>query len=93
MNASSITGGRFDLGFLHWSHYLYQLCVTHVLSVAFLALAADYAWMLYMRWRMVRQPSAISHARTDSSLAARTPTMADMWQHFQPSRQQALVLL
>jgi hypothetical protein len=93
MNASSITGGRIDLESPHWSHHIYQLCVTHVLSVAFLALAADYAWMLYMRWRMVRKPSATSYARTDSSSAARTPTMADMWQHFQPSRQQALVLL
>jgi hypothetical protein len=35
------------------THYAAQLRIVHILFLALLALVADYAWMLYMRWRMV----------------------------------------
>jgi hypothetical protein len=40
---------------IEWAtHHVAQLRVIHILSLALLALVGDYAWMLYMRWRMVR---------------------------------------
>jgi hypothetical protein len=43
MDSSSKTSGKADLDSVHWSHYLTELRVAHVLSLVFLALAADYA--------------------------------------------------
>jgi hypothetical protein len=31
-----------------------QIHIVHIVYLALLALVADYVWMLYMRWRMVR---------------------------------------
>jgi hypothetical protein len=51
-----------------------------------LAFAADYAWMLYMRWRMVSRILQITNAATKRMTATRTTSMANMWEHIQPSR-------
>ena len=54
MNVSSF-GDREKYGEqLHVvSHYVSQVQFVHALVLLLLALGADYAWMLYMRWRMV----------------------------------------
>jgi hypothetical protein len=54
MNETTTGGSKTHVETLHWaSHYASQLRFVHVLSLLFLAVAADYAWILYIRWRMV----------------------------------------
>jgi hypothetical protein len=54
MNVTNFADGEAYGEALHGvSHYVSQVRVVHVLALLLLALGADYAWMLYMRWRMV----------------------------------------
>jgi hypothetical protein len=63
MNVSDATGSKAHIERLHLvSHYASQIRVVHVLSLLLLAFVADYAWMLYMRWRMVRTSAATNFA-------------------------------
>jgi hypothetical protein len=55
MSSSESVGGTAGTDILHQAiHYTLQLRIIHILYIILLALVADYAWMLYMRWRMVR---------------------------------------
>jgi hypothetical protein len=55
MSTSESVGLTASTDILHWAtHYAAQLRILHILYLVPLALVADYAWMLYMRWRMVR---------------------------------------
>jgi 23S rRNA maturation mini-RNase III len=90
-----MSGSKAHVETLQWaSHYASQLRFVHVLSLLFLAFAADYAWVLYMRWRMVRaQKSRQFHGSSDQAVATGSISMANLWQHIQSSERKALVLL
>ncbi|KAH7379152.1 cytochrome P450 [Phaeosphaeria sp. MPI-PUGE-AT-0046c] len=57
MNVSNFTTSKSYEEQLHIvSHYVAQVRFVHVLSLLLFALIADYAWMLYMRWKMPPGP-------------------------------------
>lgn len=57
MNVSNFaTTKGYDEQLYGVSRYVPQVRLVHILSLLFFAFIADYAWMLYMRWRMVRIP-------------------------------------
>jgi hypothetical protein len=78
MNVSDATENKAHIEPLHLvSQYASQIRVVHVVSLLLLAFVADYAWMLYMRWRMVRTSAAPSHC-VDQNVASGTISVANL---------------
>jgi hypothetical protein len=93
MNTSNAIDSKIGVEVSHWgSHYVSQLRIVHILLLLLLALTADYVRMLYMRRRMVVFQSFTTFS-TDQTTATRPLSMANMRQHFQSSKRQAVVLL
>jgi hypothetical protein len=63
------------------SHYVSQIGFVHVLSLGILAFVADYAWMLYMRRRMVSTSGLplLAILSINPLIASGTMAVANYW--------------
>jgi len=78
MNSSGMDGNASSEAQL-WSHFASWVTLSRMLASVLLAIAADYAWMLYTRWRMVSRKLNITNVAANRMAATRTTSMANMW--------------